>query len=208
MKAYEQDMHVQVQTAGLFLHSSGLISASPDGLVGDEKSTWSDIWDTRSMKESLQDKNFFLQSRDGIIELRGEQGSKYMHVQVQSAGLFLHSSGLMGASPHGLVGDERVLVVKCPWKVWDTKSLEEALQNNNFFLQSKDGIIVLRREQGSKYYHQIQSQLYLTGRNMCQLYMWTLTFRVVLEIPRDQPWKAHIKEIQDLFMWTAFFYVC
>ena len=39
--------------------------------------------------------------------------------RVRETGLWLHPSGLLGASPDGLISDNKVLEVKCPMKAKD-----------------------------------------------------------------------------------------
>ena len=63
-------------------------------------------------------------------------------VPVQT-GVWLHESGVLGASPDGLVGDDAVLECKCPY-THRTKTIAEAVKHKDFYLESKNGRYALR----------------------------------------------------------------
>jgi YqaJ-like viral recombinase domain len=39
------------------------------------------------------------------------------NVKVSEAGIFLHKNGYLGASPDGLISVDKILEIKCPFKV-------------------------------------------------------------------------------------------
>ena len=63
-------------------------------------------------------------------------------VPVQT-GVWLHESGVFGASPDGLVGDDAVLECKCPY-THRTKTIAEAVKHKDFYLESKNGHYALK----------------------------------------------------------------
>ena len=87
-------------------------------------------------------------------------------LDVGETGVWLHHSGVLGASPDGLVGEDSVLEAKCPYTHRDL-TIEEAIKTSRL------------------YWHQVQGHLFLTKRKKCYFVVWTLKDFVVLEIQRD-----------------------
>jgi putative phage-type endonuclease len=78
------------------------------------------------------------------------------HNQVTECGFFVHPDfEWLGASPDGLIGDDGLLEIKCPYGLRHSadefKSIEEQ----------------------QHYYAQIQYQLFCTGRKWCDFYQWS-----------------------------------
>ena len=101
---------------------------------------------------------------------------------IVETGVWLHESGVLGASPDELVGDYSVLEVKCPYTQQDL-TIEEALKSNDFCLEKRDGKTVLKCDH--VYWHQVQGHIYFTKRKKCFFIVWTLKDFIVLEIQRD-----------------------
>ena len=80
----------------------------------------------------------------------------------------------IGASPDGLYNcdchndGEIAIEVKCPYSKRDTKSLEEAVADENFYLDSN---FVLKRT--SQYFTQVQMQLFVLDLHKCTFIVWT-----------------------------------
>lgn len=121
-------------------------------------------------------------------------------VTVEPAGLFLDRSGLIGTSPDGLVGNDIVVEVKCPWSQRETTTFEEALAQKNFFMKATDGALEFTGDQGSAYNHQIQAQLALTGRSKCHFIIWTPNYFVRLEIMKDPSWEQYLPKLKDFYV--------
>ena len=118
-------------------------------------------------------------------------------LDVVETGVWLHHSGVLGASPDGLVGEDSVLEAKCPYTHRDL-TIEEAIKTSNFYLEKKDGEIVLKRDH--VYWHQVQGHLFLTKRKKCYFVVWTLKDFVVLEIQRDDSWEIKIEELKEFYL--------
>ena len=74
-------------------------------------------------------------------------------------GLWLNESGVLGASPDGLVGEDSVLEVKCPYTArYDT--IADAAKNKTFCLHNENGLYTLKKDH--VYWDQIQGQMFLT----------------------------------------------
>ena len=67
-------------------------------------------------------------------------------LQVVETGIWLDSCGVIGASPDGLVGNDHVLEMKCPFTQRNS-SIDEALKDKNFWLEEgKDGSLCLKKK--------------------------------------------------------------
>ena len=53
---------------------------------------------------------------------------------VSPSGLWLHSSGIIGGSPGGIVSSEKIIEVKCPFSGREKHLLELVDTDPNFFL--------------------------------------------------------------------------
>ncbi|CAG4940628.1 unnamed protein product [Parnassius apollo] len=95
-----------------------------------------------------------------IEAYEGKTGKK-----VERCGLYVSVQyPFIGASPDGLIGDNKILEVKCPYSIKD-----EMIGSNNYFHLEHD----LQLKETSNYYYQIQTQLLVTGRDCCDLFIWT-----------------------------------
>ena len=123
-------------------------------------------------------------------------------LEVQESGLWLKLSGILGASPDGLVADDGILEVKCPYSHRE-RTIDEAinyckLQSKEFHLQKlTDGSYELKRNH--RYWHQVQGQLYLTGRRICYFVTWTPKESLVLAIEKDHSWSDNLDLLEDFF---------
>ena len=105
-------------------------------------------------------------------------------VPVQT-GLWLHESGVLGAFPDGLVGDDALLECKCLY-TRQNETIAEAVKHKDFCLESKNGHYALKTSHA--YWDQVQGQVFLAQRKYCYFTEDT----VVLKIQRDESWKPNI----------------
>jgi hypothetical protein len=115
---------------------------------------------------------------------------------VEASGLWLSESGCLGASPDGLVSDNIVVEAKCPFTARNT-SLVELAQNKRFFLKIEDEILQINRQHD--YFHQIQGQMFLSGRTECHLVVWSPTQTIIFIQPREEEWAVNIVRLQTFF---------
>ena len=121
-------------------------------------------------------------------------------VPVQT-GVWLHESGVLGASPDGLVGDDAVLECKCPY-THRNETIAEAVKHKDFYLESKNGHYALKTSHS--YWDQVQGQLFLAQREYCYFTVWTTRDTVVLKIQRDESWKPNIAILTDFYFHKLF----
>ncbi|TDX30801.1 putative phage-type endonuclease [Modicisalibacter xianhensis] len=93
---------------------------------------------------------------------------------VVETGFHLHPEhDWLGASPDGLIRDNGLLELKCPYKLRDADSVP-------------DDLIELGREH--VYWHQMQAQMAVMGRAWCDFAVWCPGGISVRRYPRDDGW--------------------
>lgn len=128
--------------------------------------------------------------------------TKHSGLQVKETGIWLDSCGVIEASPDGLVGDDCVLEVKCPYTQRNS-GIDEALKANNFCLEkAADGSVCLRKNHD--YWHQVQGQMFLTKRTFCFFVVWTTKQVIILKISRDEAWEVNLHILQDFYFYHIF----
>ena len=127
--------------------------------------------------------------------------TKVTGLSINETGLWLHESGILGASPDGLVGDDAVLECKCPY-TQRNGTIEEACKSKDFCLENINGKYALKTTH--VYWHQIQGQIYLTKRKYCYFVVWTVSDVVVIKIMRDKSWKQNLKILIDFYFHKLF----
>lgn len=104
-----------------------------------------------------------------------------LQTTVEPAGLFVCTQRpWLGASPDGLVGTDAIVEIKCPYRGRNLKVVPSA----DFpFLEYRDGKPVLKEH--SKYFCQVQGQLYITGRRTCLFFVYTFADTFLQQIEFD-----------------------
>ncbi|KAL1458849.1 hypothetical protein MTO96_043421 [Rhipicephalus appendiculatus] len=94
------------------------------------------------------------------------------------------------ASPDGLVGTDRIVEVKCPLKYKEQEPLEAA--RNFSEKKRRDGAPVLSRSHS--YFYQVQGQLHVTRRIICDFVVYTTKGIHVQEVRRDDAfWRTKME---------------
>lgn len=142
-------------------------------------------------------------------------------VNIIETGIWLHESGILGASPDGFVqgaysssvnvhlqhqGQQLlspdIVEVKCPFSAKDMTVAEACLSKKDFFLDlSSDGHLMLK--ENHDYWHQIQGQLFLTGTQCCDLAVWTPKDLQIIRIVKEDLWASNIALMME-FYFTKF----
>ncbi|KAK3917325.1 Alkaline nuclease [Frankliniella fusca] len=116
---------------------------------------------------------------------------------VQETGLWIHESGIWCASPDALVGDNAVLEIKCPFQFRAAKSLKVCLDQDIFLktAPSKRYAIYYDKDldeyfmwKEHEYYHQVQSEMWCSFRELCYFVVWIPEDVAVVEVERDDVW--------------------
>lgn len=102
--------------------------------------------------------------------------------KVSPTGIWLHPSGILGASPDGLVEDNGLIEVKCPYKHRMSTGIE--LQEDKTYCFDGPG----KLKTAHSYYHQMQGQMAILNKAKCYLMIWTTKEAVVVEVERENGW--------------------
>jgi len=110
------------------------------------------------------------------------------------SGLYLHSSGIIGASPEG-ESDNAVLEIKCPYKYCNLETFTQISWKEKYIIYyeyiDKTYILDPRHD----YYHQIQMQIYLAQKNVGYLFIWSRYSHVCFKIEKDVQWQQNIHSV-------------
>lgn len=106
-------------------------------------------------------------------------------VQVKRCGLFLDPiHPFWCTSPDGLIGEEGLLEVKCPFSAKNSESLIKVVEEkHDIGLKVENGKLYLPTTH--KYYYQIHGQLAITNRKWCDLFVWSPKDTIILHIQRN-----------------------
>lgn len=116
-------------------------------------------------------------------------------VIVKKCGLILMAEKpFLGASPDGLIGDETVLEVKCPFNQRYCSISEVTIP----FLKKNDNN-QLYLEPVHPYYYQIQGQLMVTGRKYANLLVYTFNDWRIIDVPRNQQFINQLEQQLESF---------
>ncbi|KAL9987371.1 hypothetical protein ACROYT_G001665 [Oculina patagonica] len=119
---------------------------------------------------------------------------------VQETGIWLDSSGILGASPDGIVDDETVLEAKCLYTERNL-TIEEAVATSKSFCLEKaqDGNgFALKKDH--VYWDQVQGEMFFTQRKFCYFVVWTTKDLAVVKIKRDETWDANIPILTEFHL--------
>lgn len=120
------------------------------------------------------------------------------NLEVTPTGLWLHSCGFLGASPDGLVGDNSIIEVKCPFRFRDKLMTEELKMNHSYIVYFINDEVTLNSEH--EYYHQIQGNLAITNRELCYLWIWTPRENILVKVYRDNDWISNLKLLETFYL--------
>lgn len=123
-------------------------------------------------------------------------------VNVQKSGLWLYSKGFCGASPDGIVDENCILEIKCPYSIRDS-DVSSHIGPKFFLTKGVNGLalINMQNEQGFNYYHQIQGCMWLSGRKSCDLLVWTPQELFVTTVHYDEHYELkHACLLEQFFV--------
>jgi putative phage-type endonuclease len=108
----------------------------------------------------------------------------FSNVSVNPVGFITHSRhDWLGASPDGLVGEDGIVEIKCPYGLRD--DINPKFKN------------IMEQPH---YYAQIQIQLYCTGRNVCYFCQWTRHSYEVVKVFYEPNWiKENLPKLKEFY---------
>jgi hypothetical protein len=94
-------------------------------------------------------------------------------MSVVSCGLFVHEEySFLGASPDGLIDEDSIIEIKCPFSARDLTA-EEAVKSKIIKFCYIDTENKIRLKPNDSYMYQIQGQLEITDRKYCYFFVYT-----------------------------------
>ncbi|KAK3920263.1 hypothetical protein KUF71_009550 [Frankliniella fusca] len=121
--------------------------------------------------------------------------------EIEECGLFIDEEmPFLGASPDGLIGNDSIVEIKCPFTAYESQSTLQAIENKQIpYLDIKnEGNVKLKKD--SAHYYQIQGQLHITKRQKCLFVVFTKHWKHVEEIERDDGfWNVHMRNQLERF---------
>lgn len=94
------------------------------------------------------------------------------NLKVLPAGLFVDFNlPFLAASPDGLIGNDAIIEIKCPYSAKDLSPDDAQKQNKLKFMEIESENLILKKNHN--YYFQVQGQLHITQRNLCYFVVWT-----------------------------------
>ena len=92
---------------------------------------------------------------------------------VQETGIWLDASGILGASPDGIVDDETILEAKCPYTERNLTIEAIIVTSLTFcFKKAQDGNGYVRLKKDHVYGDQVQGEMFFTQRKFCYFVVW------------------------------------
>lgn len=119
---------------------------------------------------------------------------------VTPTGIWLHSSGIIGASPDGFVDLDKVVEIKCLPRYEGKlhESLHDPKQKSKNILFYEDSILVVNKTH--EFYHQIQGQMYMANRDSCYLVLFTEKDVPVIQIiGKDKDWEPNLSILTNFY---------
>ncbi|XP_062617782.1 uncharacterized protein LOC134279405 [Saccostrea cucullata] len=143
---------------------------------------------------------------------------------VEETGVWLHESGILGASPDGIIRraathnynyqdveltdllecmavKPEVLEVKCPFSARNM-SIPEAIESVKDFCldyQIYEGRKFYKLKKGHRYYDQVQGQLHILNRSSCDFVVWTTKDIAIVRILQDSTWTPNMSKLIDFY---------
>lgn len=115
-----------------------------------------------------------------------EQFSKENNVEVARCGVFIYQKyPCLAATPDGLIGNDGIIEVKCPYNSKDVHPLDAMKSKLIKFLVHDESTGNVAIKQNHPYYYQIQGQLEITDRDYCFFIVWTPKGLLNIRIPRN-----------------------
>ncbi|KAE8747068.1 hypothetical protein FOCC_FOCC006206 [Frankliniella occidentalis] len=100
----------------------------------------------------------------------------------------------LGATPDRLLGEHALIEVKCPYSARD-KLIN--IHTVDYLIADENGKLKLSEDHA--YMYQIQGQLYCTGRQFCDLFVYTFVDHCTISVVRDDRFIENMLQIIDKF---------
>lgn len=117
-----------------------------------------------------------------------------MHLKIDKSGIHIDAiESWLAASPDGLINDDGILEIKCPYSAFGSTVLDGINKGAIKYLHTNsEKTVITGLKKNHPYYYQVQGQLHITQRKYCLFAVWTSSTEelYVENIERDEDfWK-------------------
>lgn len=119
-------------------------------------------------------------------------------LNVEMCGFILHESGVIGASPDRLIGENGILEIKCPFS-HRHHSIVEAISLDNKFYVYKNGAGIYMLRKDHDYYHQCQGLLHITNRKFLHFFVYSPKGSLMVNVRKDVSWEPNINILINFY---------
>ncbi|XP_062588594.1 uncharacterized protein LOC134250257 [Saccostrea cucullata] len=94
-----------------------------------------------------------------------------------------------------------ILEVKCPFSA-KNMTIPEAIEKVHDFcleVQNFNGVKSFKLRENHQYYDQVQGQLHITGKSLCDFMVWTPKDCAIVRINKDINWEINISVLTDFY---------
>lgn len=131
-----------------------------------------------------------------------KQFSKETGLKVVESGLFVDKNKpFLAASPDGLIGDDTLIEVKCPYKI-ASMTPEEGIQQKKVDFCTYQAR-KLNLKSNHNYYYQVQGQLHITGREFCFFVLWSPKGLLYQKIKKDDTFWEKMEPLLEQFYYQC-----
>lgn len=156
-------------------------------------------------KNIVHNRNFYSKATEHgrIYE---ETARKQLEIQsgkiIEKCGIFIDDSAIyLAATPDGLIGDDGLVEIKCPYSIAGENIFKSVLAGKIKYLKVVDGAIV-GLQTTHPYFYQIQGQLHVTNKLYCVFAVWTATTEEMYTetiFKDDEFWKKEMEGRLEFF---------
>lgn len=94
-------------------------------------------------------------------------------LKILPAGLFIDEKfNYLACSPDGLIGDQEIVEIKCPYSAKDL-TIHEGVEQKKIKFLMFNNFGELQLKITDKYYFQVQGQLHVANKQHCFFIVWT-----------------------------------
>ena len=123
-----------------------------------------------------------------------------MNVNIKECGIFIDESGVLAASPDGIIDQDTIVEIKCLSKYRNDPA--GALNCSSYGIKMNQNTYELG--ENSIWYDQIQAQLHITNSNICCLICDIPQKSIVVLVRRDPKWSPNINKLIRYY-WAVIF---
>ena len=172
----------------------------------DNTSVLNDHFGRKRHPKKVQDAMEYGKKSEKIAIAAYQISEKHSIGYVQPSGFWIEpTTGLIGASPDGMVGSDGLVEIKCPYALylarkpateWETVSPASCSFNLN-----DSGSYEMKKTHD--HYYQVVTQLYVTGRIWCDYFVWSefgsVKIRVYRNHSTDELWRNMKNKFEEFW---------